>query len=158
MEAFETYRDRKIDFLGIDVLDEWQIKVYTITVNETFRSKEILKTVRGNLREVFLAETNLNELPVYRHAFIIIHEAREGVWILFSWWTGGEMLESIVRFAAYGNPGVIDSSPYSDSGFLICTWELEVYTHERKAWIAHVLKKVDNPDFEGYRQDGLSVC
>ena len=151
---FEPYTDRRIDFLGSQAIGDWKVKVYTITMNEHFQSKDTLNAALRSLDSEFIAQAKLSELPTHRHAFLITHEAREGVWILFSWWTGGEMVQTMVRFASYENPLGIYPSPHS--GSLVCTWELEVYQHERAAWIRHVLKQSKAPDFMGYLNDGLN--
>jgi len=155
MEAeFDSYKDRRIDFLGVQTVEEWSVKLYTITLRERFQSHDTLNAVRKCLEAEFISPASCSTLPTHRHAFLIAHEAREGVWILFSWWTGGEMLETIVRFASYQEPLLICPSPYS--GSLVCTWELEVYIHERAAWIRHVLKQSLSPDFINYQNDGLN--
>ncbi len=154
MSEFEPYKDRRIDFMGVQSISGWNIKIYTITLNASFQSSKTLNHVIGNLPD-FIELTNKTQLQTHKHAFIVIHEAREGVWILFSWWTGGEMLETTIRFSSYEDPLSINPSPYS--GSLVCTWELEVYIHERQAWIKHVLKKSISPDFISYQNDGLNV-
>ena len=153
MAEFEAYKNRKIEFLGAQTVTGWSVKVYTITLYESFQSSNALTSVLKNLNSDFISQAVQSELTIHRHAFVVVHEAREGVWVLFSWWTGGEMLQTIVRFIAYDQPTVIKPSPYP--GSLICTWELEVYIHERQAWIEHVLKRPQEPDFMGYIQNGL---
>lgn len=151
---FDSYKERRIDFLGVQMVGEWNVKLYTITLHERFQSHDTLGLVRECMGTEFVPYASRSTLITHRHAFLIAHEAREGVWLLFSWWTGGEMLETIVRFASYKDPLVICPSPYS--GSLVCTWELEVYLHERAAWIRHVLKQSLSPDFISYQSDGLN--
>ena len=155
MEAeFDLYKDRQIDFLGVQTVEEWNVKLYTITLHERFQSHDALNAALESLSTEFIPHATCSKLPTHRHAFLIAHEAREGVWLLFSWWTGGEMLETMVRFTSYQDPVRICPSPYS--GSLVCTWELEVYIHERAAWIRHVLKQSLAPDFVSYQNDGLN--
>ena len=154
MSEFETYKDRAIEFIGTHHVKDWWIKVYTITLHEKFKAEDTLKAVVKNLENVFLKTANASNLLTHQHAFVIVHEGREGVWILFSWWTGGEMLETKVHFSSYKNPTIISPSPHS--GALVCTWELEVFIHERKAWIQHVLRNSTNPDFKSYQNDSLN--
>lgn len=154
MAEFETYSDRKIAFLGTQLVSGWNIKVYTITLNSSFQATDTLNMVLEKLSSEFIQQTQNTGLPTHQHAFVVVHEAREGVWILFSWWTGGEMLETIVRFSPYQNPPTLQPSPFSNS--LVCTWELEVFIHERQAWITHVLKQNTAPDFISYQKDGLN--
>ncbi len=154
MNQFEQYKDRKIEFLGVQSIRDWSVKVYTISVNDSFQSGETLNAVLTHLGSDFIGEVSRSKLPVHKHGFVVVHEAREGVWILFSWWTGGEMLETIVRFSSFEESSTVRPSLYS--GSLVCVWELEVYIHERRAWIQHVLKNASAPDFQSYKHDGLN--
>lgn len=153
MSEFDKYQDRKINFQGLHITTGWAIKIYTISMHEQFRSIATLQSILGQLNSLFLSRANESTLPTHRHAFMIIHEAREGVWILFNWWTGGEMIESQVFFTSYEEPEII--SKYQHPGALVCVWELEVIIHEREAWIKHVLKKASNPKFSNYQKDVL---
>ena len=101
--------------------------------------------------ENWLVIPEKTSLPVYQHAFLITHEAREGIWILLYWWTGGEMLNRSTWFASNENPEDLKHSPEDDR--LVCVWELEIIQHERNAWVKHVLEKANQPDFAGYRED-----
>ncbi|MEQ8238251.1 MAG: hypothetical protein RIA69_03520 [Cyclobacteriaceae bacterium] len=150
MKEFELYKSRNIDFRGVQKVDDWYVKVYTISIHKKFKSDITLDAVLKN-SAAFINIPKNSKLPTYEQAFVIIHEAREGVWILFSWWTGGEMLETVVHFSSYLDPALIEPSPHPNS--LVCTWELEVFIHERNAWIEHILKKAQKPDFKSYLND-----
>ena len=150
MKHFEQYRDRKIEFHGVVENDTLKVKIYTISLNEHFSSNEILEKLLEELPELF-NKAGKTDLSTYGVAFLIIHEAREGVWILPQWWTGGEMLGSDLFFCSYKNPFHV-TQPIQDQS-LICVWELQVVLHEREAWIKHILMKADNPDFDSYLND-----
>ena len=148
---FEQYRDRKMSFLKVAKVEDWQIKVYGITMHDSFKSFAVVENALLRLTEWLPPQDN-PELPVYDLAWLIAHEGREGVWLLLNWWVGGEMMETIVNFAAYDAPDNITASPYQKNA-LLCVWELEVIAHERQAWIDNVLMKAENPDFAGYLAD-----
>lgn len=149
--AFELYKPRKIDFKNWVEVNNWVVKIYTITNQSSFGSNVTVKLVESHLPN-WLNEIDKSKLPTYKQAFLIIHEAREGVWILLNWWTGGEMIETKVYFSNFKTPNKISNSPHNTNA-LICVWELEVFAHERKAWIKHILKKAKNPDFYNYKLD-----
>ena len=151
--AFETYRPRTISFHRCMGIQDWTVKVYTITNKDAFNSLAILDNCKNHL-PVWLSSIENSTLPTYKQAFLIVHEAREGVWILLNWWTGGEMIETKVFFASFDLPMEITDSPYNTNA-LLCVWELEVFAHERASWISHVLSKADNPDFNAYIKDTL---
>ena len=148
---FETYRPRKIEFHKLLTVNNWHVKIYSITLNSNFQSLKILKRIENEL-PMFLTAANESTLPTYKIAFLIAHEAREGVWILINWWTGGEMIETKVYFVNYNDPHLITKSPYF-SNSLLCVWELEIFAHERQSWINSILKKATNPDFKYYLGD-----
>ena len=84
-----------------------------------------------------------------------MHEAREGVLVLLNWFTGENMVETKIYFADFTNPSEIKPSIYNPKA-LVCIWELEIFAHERKAWIQHVLSKADSPDFDSYINDTMN--
>jgi hypothetical protein len=148
---FETYRSRKIEFRKLLTVNGWNVKVYSITLNSNFQSLKILEKIEHEL-PMFLTAAYESTLPTYKIAFLIAHEAREGVWILINWWTGGEMIETKVYFVNYNDPHLIKESPYS-SNSLLCVWELEIFAHERKSWINSILKNSSTPDYKQYLND-----
>ena len=152
--VFEAYKPRAICFDELWSTNGWSTKIYTITNKKEFTSFIILNNIKRHLH-VWIRQIEHTKLPIYKKAFLIVHEAREGVWILLNWWTGGEMIETKVFFANYDTPDIITDSPYNTNS-LLCVWELEVFAHERASWIRHVLSKAKSPDYEGYKNDTLT--
>lgn len=152
MYQFELYKSRAITFDCVVQVDGWDVKVYTLSDQTTFCSQTTLAKAKESLIE-WIQLPNNSVLPVYNKAFLIVHEAREGIWILFNWWTGGEMIATRTYFADYEAPTLIGQSPQDLS--LLCIWELEIFSHERRAWINHTLKKAQNPDFNAYLRNVL---
>ncbi|MEO1013043.1 MAG: hypothetical protein AAFX53_17225 [Bacteroidota bacterium] len=149
--TFETYKPRNIVPSEVIQKNEWSIKLYTITQKDRFSSRSILVNVIEKLPD-WLKVVERSNLPIYKKAFLIVHEAREGVWILLNWWTGGEMIQTQIYFTDYKTPEIIRESPYNTSS-LLCVWELEVFAHERRSWINNILKKANRPDFQSYLDD-----
>ncbi len=149
---FETYKPRKIEFQQTITINAWKVKVYSITINTDFQSPKILENTLKQL-PIWIDKAKNSELPTYNTAFLIIHEAREGVWILFNWWTGGEMIETKVYFSNYDTLSEIKDTPHKNS--LVCVWELEVFAHERKKWIEYILLNAEHPNFKEYLNDVL---
>jgi hypothetical protein len=149
---FEGYKSRLIQHAQLVEIAGWYVKVYTVTNRPAFNSEQTLHAVTSALAQ-WIKIPEQTSLPVYQHAFLIVHEAREGVWILFNWWTGGEMINRRTWFADFDQPALLQHQPQNDG--LVCVWELEVIAHERQAWINHILTHHQSPDFEGYRQDVL---
>lgn len=149
---FEQYQDRKICFYGLLEVAGWQVKTYTISNKPAFTAHAIKDSILAAL-PAWLSTPAGSPLPAYNHAFLIIHEAREGVWVLLNWWTGGEMVARSTWFVGYEGPPKILHQPENDG--LVCVWELEVLWHERKAWIEHVLQHPQSPFFDRYTRDVL---
>ena len=153
-KEFEQYKNRKIDFQKLCLVGNWKIKIYTITQHSTFQSYATFKAISDQLESRFLILPKTSKLPNHQHAFLIIHEARERVWILFSWWASEEMIETEIFFTDYSTPSAISKYPYPRC--LVCVWELQVIFHERKAWIKHVLQRALKPNFSDYQKDVLA--
>ncbi|MBX2845932.1 MAG: hypothetical protein KTR13_06915 [Saprospiraceae bacterium] len=154
--TFETYKPRAIQPVEAMRVNGWTVKIYTITNKSTYSSWQVLAAAERLLLE-WTTQADNNKHQVHKHAFLILHEAREGVWLLFNWWTGGEMIDTKVYFAHYDHPETIQASPYN-SHALVCVWELQVFTHERQAWIKHILQKAKQPDFNSYSQDVITYA
>lgn len=151
---FEHYEQRKIDFVETISVNEFKVKIYTITNRSEFESQATLTSCIEALPN-WLNNAKGSTIPTHRHAFLIVHEAREGVLILLSWWTGENMVETKIYFADFKTPADVKISIYNPKQ-LVCIWELEVFYHERKAWIKHVLSKSNKPDFIAYQNDYYS--
>lgn len=147
--TFEKYQQRKIVFEQLIEVNDWSIKVYSITHQHRFSAMPVLHKA---LEEIPHWLPLSSPLPLYHLSFLIVHEAREGIWILFNWWTGGEMLETQVYFSKNTTNIKFTPSIYTPKS-LVCVWELEVIFHERKAWIKHVLSDPKNYNFKNYLTD-----
>ncbi len=151
----EDYVARHIQFRETIILDEWKVKVYTISKDEEFGHEAVYKHVLDQL-PAWLERKNSFNSNHYGQAFLILHAASEGVFSLINWWLGGYMLNMHVFLSNPDAPTSIKQ--ISGDGLGPCTWELEVINHERLAWIKHVLKKGNNPDFAAYLSDTTTVC
>ena len=76
---FDPYKKRRIDFLGVQSVSGWEVKIYTITLRPSFQSKETLNSVLKQLSVEFISRANQSKLSVHKHAFVVVHEAREGI-------------------------------------------------------------------------------
>ncbi|MFD0862005.1 hypothetical protein ACFQ1M_07285 [Sungkyunkwania multivorans] len=150
MKYLEKYKDRAIDFYGVVNVDDWSVKTYTLTKEQQFGADDVRNKVLVQLPS-WTKIADDTSLEVYKVGILMIHEAREGVWMLFNWWTGGEMLDTRLFFADYETK-CIQTSEHGNA--LKCIWEYEILTHERQSWIDHVLSSPEHPDFHAYINDG----
>ena len=152
MAHFEQYSPRSIQFVKVEEVDGWYIKVYKQSMHERYAALDTFDAVLKQL-SAFIDIPGQSLRPVYEHAFLIVHEARDGISILLFWWTGGEMLNRSTWFATVDEPQKLLYQP--ENNRLVCVWELEIILHERLAWIKHILENSENPDFSGYRGNHL---
>ncbi len=148
---FEPYKDRKIDYIKNIFVDGICVKVYTISNKEKFEA-DITFNKTLELLPKWTANIKKSTIPTHRNAFLMIHEAREGILILLCWFTGENMIETNIYYADFKNPSEINPSIYKERQ-LVCIWELEIVWHERKAWIKHILSNSNNPNFIAYQKD-----
>ncbi|SDI82664.1 hypothetical protein SAMN04487954_101407 [Billgrantia gudaonensis] len=78
-------------------------------------------------------------LDRYGVVVMIVHEAREGCYVLLDWWTGENMLQHHVYFSR--DPNDPEFSDVTQTGIVACVWELKVLSFEREAWIDCVLAR-----------------
>ena len=150
---FEKYEDRKIEFVKSVNANDCKVKVYTITNRENFESIEIFENIIKELPSLTGNIIN-SSIPTYKHAFLIVHESRPGVFIHLCWWTDENILETKIYFVDFDNTSEINSSIFGEKQ-MVCVWEMEIYYHERKAWIKHVLSHPKSPNFDDYINDYL---
>ena len=145
-DNLRSYQKRNIQFDEKVYLENWVVKVYTITTKATFESREVLINVKNELHTLLKEANNHHD-----SAFLIVHEGTDGVWSLVNWWTGNEMLRTNTYFTSYKEEENISLFP--TSGSMACVWELPIINHEKDAWIKHVLMKASSPDFQTYYKD-----
>lgn len=149
---FRKYQARTIQNREIVMVENWKVKVCTITSGTNFRSDNILDKAKQNLSQWLNLSQSL-QLPTYNMAFLIVHEGTDGVWSIINWWIGGEMLQNRTYFTSFDNQDQFELCP--NEGGMVCVWELAVIAHERQAWISHILKKATSPDFVAYLNDTI---
>jgi hypothetical protein len=148
----EIYQPRQVEFQQLLTLNDWRVKVYTVTHRASFASPDILASAIAQLPQ-WLAQSRALERPTYNIAFLIVHEGRDGVWTLVNWWLGENMLQSVTYFTGNENPS--EFTLLSQAGGMACVWELAVISFERAMWIEYVLKNAHQPDFTGYCHQSL---
>ena len=150
MKQFEK---RPVRFLKLIRHHEWMIKVYSISAFREVADPLYVDAAIANLNE-WLQPADKTGLQSYHIATLILHECKEGCFAIINWWIDDNMMQHFVYLTSPHRP--VDFKIYSDSGIVTCVWELAVLWHERNAWIEHVLKQSDHPDFEKYFEQQLN--
>ncbi len=157
-EAAGRFRPRPVRFTGVGHHGGWSIKWYEITLDGEPVDPTVVQAARRLVDESLCAspapETGRG---AHRTAgsdnglgFVVLHHGAESVWLLLDCWTG-DIVSQQTWSADLTSPN--DFKPVPAGGPTACVWELAVHSHERIAFIAHVLDPVDGPDPAGYLAD-----
>lgn len=149
----ESYQPRKIEFNKTASVNDWRVKVYTITNHASFESKMALENAIARLPEWLEKPRRLN-LPTCNAAFLIVHEACNGIWSLINCWISGGMLQSATYYTSFEQPDEFALLP--KEGFMACVWEMPIIAFERDLWVEHIMKKAAPADFKGYFEQYLN--
>jgi hypothetical protein len=132
------FRFRPIRFIEIIQHNEWRLKLYTISYDDSGIDAAIFKTVKSKLGE-WLLQTKNYDLPVYNVGSLIIHKWSGGYFAIIQWWIDENMMQVFVYLS--DKEQAKDFKIYSDKGIISCVWELEILWFERNAWIEEVMQK-----------------
>lgn len=150
----EEYKTRKIRFRELVKIDNWQIKVYTISKIGEFNHPIFYKSVIDQLPK-WLKQENSFDASNDKIAFLILHSGTEGIFSLINWWVGKNMLNTNIFVTNLEKPSEFEK--ISGDGLAPCIWELEVINHERISWTNNVLKKVSKSHYNDYLNDTISL-
>lgn len=148
-----SYKERKINFLEVETLNKWSIKIYTITMKVTFAAESVIQASKKQLNN-WLTDMNSFDANHEHMAFLIVHECAEGVFVLINTWVGNNMLQ---RHIYITHDGGVSFKKISGDGLCACIWELEIIHFESKAWTKHVVTQNDNPDYQKYLEESLNT-
>lgn len=152
MKIKSTYIPRPIRFVELYTIGDWKIKMYSISIHGEIVSPKNIQLAKYNL-ESWLDKSTIYELEKYNVATLILHEGKEGCFVIINWWIDENMLQHFVYLLDHNG----DFRLFSDHGIITCVWELAVLWHERNSWVTHVLMKNEVPDLEAYLHDQLNI-
>ena len=89
----------------------------------------------------------------YGLGFQIVHEGREGGFVLLDWWVGENMLEHHVFFCPGPDHERHRELARTEPAF--CVWEMAVIDHESRAWRASILANPAGPDVAAYLRNTI---
>jgi hypothetical protein len=147
-----SYRSRPIRFLELWQPDGWRLKLYGIAVDDEVPRASLVTAAR---------EAVLRALPTipddwdrYDVGWVVVHDGRDGVFVLLDWWGGENMMFQRLWMGPRERPAEL--TPAGPLAPTACVWELAVAGFERRAWIEHVLANPEGPDLDGYLSARLS--
>ena len=148
----KKYKQRPIRFIEIWQINGWTIKVYGISCRSEYPKKSnIIDTAK------IIALKQLNTITVksevYELGFIIVHEAKDGLFVVVDYWTGENMLCNHAYLYNHTTQSVNYLTP---TGLTACVWEIRVINFERNAWVKFILSNPNGPNVSGYLNTTLN--
>ena len=90
----------------------------------------------------------------YKVGFIGAHDGCNACFVFVDFWGNENELFHRVFLSRRHQPQALSAAKISDSS--VCVWDLRLQSFERDAWIKHILKKPDAPDFDSYLQERMN--
>lgn len=146
------YEPRAIRFLELWEPEGWKIKTYGIAYQREKPRAELVTAAKA------AAAKRLAEVPhsitIYRLGFLGIHDGRTANFVFIDWWAQENELHHHVYVSPRKAPASL--TYLTPTGLTACVWDLRVMAFERHAWVEHVLKSADSPNYEDYLNARLS--
>ena len=137
---------RPTRYVRISTLNGWRLKRYEITLDATPVSDDVNTAIDELLTEALPAHDGVG--------FIVVHQGAEQMWLLADLWQG-DIIHQHTFFANLDTP--TEFQPVAAGGPTACVCELAVHSHERDAYVRHVLDPADGPDINAYLSDVITV-
>jgi hypothetical protein len=128
----------------------WRMKLYGIACDGELPRPELMSAAKRIAAEQLAKET----APSYKVGFIGVHDGRDACFIFVDFWGNENELFHRVFLSRDNDPAQLRPAAPGDSS--VCVWDLRLQSFEREAWIEHVLRKADAPDFDGYLSERLN--
>ena len=122
-------------------LDPWAVGAMTLKVYHIGPrppSDALLAAARSEAARVEAAAAAEGEAA--GQGFAVLHEGQKGTWLLLDWWAHGDIL--CQRLSLDEGHGF---APVDDRPLTACVWELPFLSHERDAWVRHMMTERPDP-------------
>lgn len=144
-----VFHERFLAHGGVVGVAEWRIKQYRVTVADEPIEQPVVAAAERLLPKLLPASAASDDTP--RIAFAVLHKGRDAVWHNLYSWCHGEILHCRAASAPLAEPTAFTELTEPLIG---CVWELPALTHERSAWVRHVLRPAE-PEVDAYLDDLL---
>ena len=140
--AFQPYEPRAFRFLELWSVERWRLKLYGIAYRRERPRDKLIVAAKRIAAGVVRANTGAS----YELGFVGVHDGRTAAVVFVDFW--GNENELFHRVFMSRGRGALRPAGRLESS--VCVWDLHLQAFERQAWITHVLKKSQAPDFDGY--------
>ena len=148
--SIQPYEERSFRFIELLSIDDWRMKLYGIAYRRELPRPELLEAARRVAADTLEKETANN----YKVGFVGAHDGRNACFVFVDFWGNENELFHRVFLSRGNEPQAL--SPWKISDSSVCVWDLRLQSFERDAWIKHVLKNTDAPDFDSYLQERMN--
>jgi hypothetical protein len=153
MEPYAPRSFRFVELLGVGPSRTgiiWRMKLYGIAAERELPRPELLAAAKKVAAETLAKETANN----YKVGFIGAHDGKNASFVFVDFWGNENELFHRVFLCRSNDLERLTAATPADSS--VCVWDLHLQSFERAAWIKHVLRKAEAPDFEGYLAERLN--
>lgn len=151
-----TFEDRHLSVAEIADVGDRRMKWYHLSVDSAPIHPGIVERAHAYLP--YLLPPQDGTPPA---GFAILHRGLDAVYLMACTWVWDNVLHC--RSASAGSAflgsvegNLFDFHDLKNPSWMACVWELTVVTHERDAWVRHMLAPGE-PDPDGYLADSLSA-
>lgn len=148
MEIKNGYQPRHVRRLMVHKYFDWQIKIYTILMENDEIETKVLDVILANVPQL-LAKHNKHKVNHYNLATMIVHKGIDACFVIINWWVNDNMLQHHV-YAIDENDQITE---FANNEIITCIWEMAVLWHERNAWIKYILTNPTQADMDAYVND-----
>ena len=145
----QPYEARSFRFIEPISVGGWRMKLYGIAWQRELPRSELVESAKTIAADQLARETS----PNYKVGFIGAHDGRDACFVFVDFWGYENELFRRVFLSRSNDPASLSPATPADSS--VCVWDLRLQSFEREAWIKHVLRKPNAPDFDGYLAERL---
>lgn len=128
-----TYEARRVISAPVSVIDRWRIKPYLIAFPDPLAEQSV-----GAYPLEWLLLGALGPKPdggFHGPGFAVLHEGRDGAYLLVArWYAGHNLASDTYRVVRSGEGFALERM-----SLFACIWEMSVYAFERDAWVRTVM-------------------
>lgn len=145
----QPYASRSFRFIDLLSIGDWRMKLYGIACDRELPRASLLAAAKKITHDQLSKETANN----YRVGFVGVHDGRGAAFVFVDFWGNENELFHRVFLSRDNDPERLAPARPAESS--VCLWDLHLQSFERAAWVKHVLRKPDAPDFDGYLAECL---
>ena len=139
---------RKVKYLGMYEVADWNVKIYRITDNEGVKYFNSTNNLKQEV-EKWIKAISAPDLITYKIGTVIFHNWPDGMYAWLLWWNKYDLPNSDFYFRKKGTKNFI---PCADKSMIDYIQEFGVVWFERNEWNTHIIYNPSDVNIKGYLQ------